>query len=257
MNGNRGEKLKAVYKNAEVFLYDIAPKEVYGDELEKYFDAPDTEKTKPDILYELLFSLQNRHMLARVIGLRTEDRVPIFKKILLDYDTNAILKEYTEDSLYRCFEDHFNIRNSSNSWFAYAKAVLSACNFLNKFNSAEDFHEFVMLFTYNELSLAALPMLLEKEIFGMGFALACDFLMNLGYDGYPKPDVHIKGILFELGLCENDDYAAYKTVLEMAKAVGETPYKVDKILWLIGSGNFYIHKVSIGRNKDKFIEKMK
>jgi len=100
-------------------------------------------------------------------------------------------------------------------------------------------------------------MLLEKEIFGLGFALSCDFIKELGYTEYPKPDVHIKDIFYEFGLSEDSDYSAYKAVIEMARIVNETPYKVDKVFWLISSGNYYFDKKEIKGSKNVFIERIK
>lgn len=100
-------------------------------------------------------------------------------------------------------------------------------------------------------------MSVEKEVFGLGFPLACDFLKELGYCEYPKPDVHIKDIFVAFDLCENNDYSAYKAVIEMANIVKDSAYNVDKMLWLIGSGDYYKHNITIGTNKDKFIDKVK
>lgn len=32
------------------------------------------------------------------------------------------------------------------------------------------------------------------------------------------------------------------------------PYKLDKIIWLICSGRFYLDDISVGRHKDDFIQ---
>ena len=160
----------------------------------------------------------------------------------------------------KIYDDNFvikNIESRNNLWKLYAKSIISASKFINSFDNAKDFDDFVNRFSYNEMSSAALPMLLEREIFGLGFPLACDFLKELGYSEYPKPDVHIKDIFVALDLCENNDYSAYKAVIEMANIVEDCPYNVDKMFWLIGSGNYYLHNISIGRNKDKFIERIK
>lgn len=101
-------------------------------------------------------------------------------------------------------------------------------------------------------------MLLSKEIDGFGFALACDFLKELGYRDYPKPDVHLIKIFSSLGLSESDEqYDVYKSIIEMSEVVGEDAYTVDKIFWLISSGRFYLVNVNTGRNRDKFIRLMK
>ena len=53
-----------------------------------------------------------------------------------------------------------------------------------------------------------------------------------------------------------DDYDVFAAVARVAKSVGETPYCVDKIFWLIGSGNFHDHPEigDIGNNKVKFFD---
>ena len=254
---NRAEKLRTIYKNAEAFLFEIAPKGIQADEMEKYFIVPKTEKTKADILYGLLGSLQNRAMMTNTIGLWNEKRAPVFKEIFFNYDAGAILEAYTADSLFECFKEHFNVDSSKKSFADYAKSVISACQFLNKFDSAEDFDTYVMRYYNNVDARIELAQILEKEIIGIGFALACDFLKDIGYEAYAKPDTHLMKIFNELSLCENKPIPMYRTFVEMANAVGKTPYAVDKVFWLIGSGNFYLHNIKVGHNKDKFIEKMK
>jgi len=261
---NKEEKMKVIYTEAEKFLYDITPIEIRGNKLGKYFDVGKKFKFKDEIFFRLLGSLQNKQMATNVIGFWKDNRSPVFKEILLDYDSDAILMEYKSDAdlLFESFKKYFSIKNADsdrNLWRMYAKAVISACKFLSKFKDATDFDNFVMRFSYNAFSSAALPMLLEKEIYGLGFALACDFLKELGYTEYPKPDVHIKDIFAKFDLCEHNDYSAYKAVIEMARVVNETPYKVDKIFWLIGSGNYYLDKNNKEDKKGKkkeFIEKM-
>jgi hypothetical protein len=90
--------------------------------------------------------------------------------------------------------------------------------------------------------------------------LACDFLKELGYENFSKPDVHVKDILWAIGLCPwgPSDYEVFKAVARVARNVGVTPYNVDKLFWLIGSGNFYDdphvgHKGRICGRKKEFI----
>ena len=104
-------------------------------------------------------------------------------------------------------------------------------------------------------------MLLSQEIEGFGFALSCDFLKELGYINFPKPDVHLRDIFTALGLCEDkpDDYKLFKAVIRLAENAGVTPYNADKVFWLIGSGYFYddphIGKNGrVGRLKEVFID---
>ena len=198
--------------------------------------------------------------MPNVIGLQREERQDIFEQILCEYNAEGILAHYNNDTLFDAFCNNFIVKNKeskSNLWRRYSKAVISAAGFISKFKGANDFDEFVCSFSYNSLSTAALPLILEKEIFGLGFPLACDFLKELGYSRYPKPDVHIKEIFSSLEFCEYNDYETYKAVIEMADICKDTPYNVDKTFWLICSGNFYLHGINIGRNKKEFIDEVK
>ena len=104
-------------------------------------------------------------------------------------------------------------------------------------------------------------MLLSREIEGFGFALSCDFLKEMGYVNFPKPDVHLRDIFTSLGLCKNkpNDYQLFKAVIRVAGHAGVSPYNADKVFWLIGSGYFYsdLHvgnQGQVGSRKWEFIE---
>ena len=116
-------------------------------------------------------------------------------------------------------------------------------------------------FDEDERARPALPTLLEKEIDGFGFALACDFVKELGYENFSKPDVHVKDIFWALGLSPwgTNDYEVFKAVARVARNVNVTPYNVDKLFWRIGSGYFYDdpdigNNGRIGSRKKQFIE---
>ena len=89
------------------------------------------------------------------------------------------------------------------------------------------------------------------------------FLKELGFTRYPKPDVHLKEVFSKLGLSDNDPISTFEAIVRMSdicKDIDEfvTPYKVDKIIWLICSGKYYLEKPVLkqpGRKKE-FIELM-
>lgn len=122
--------------------------------------------------------------------------------ILSEFEPKKVFEKFDNDwkSLFQEFQDKFgqnhtmDINNKRNAWVIYSKGVLSCSKFLSNFDSVKEFDDFVKSFFHNEFTIAALPMLLEKEIFGFGFPLACDFLKELGYVQYGKPDTHLKEI---------------------------------------------------------------
>ncbi len=145
--------------------------------------------------------------------------------------------------------------NSKNYWVIFCKSTLSASQFLSRFPSIEEFDKFVSQFYLNEYTRVALPLLLEKEIFGIGFALACNFLKENGYPKFVKPDIHIKAIFNGIGLSHSEfDYEVFKDVIRFSEAIEEIPYVIDKLFWLVGSGNFYLDEIKIKTDRDEFIK---
>lgn len=103
-------------------------------------------------------------------------------------------------------------------------------------------------------------MILEAEIEGIGYPLACDFLKDLGFVNYGKPDVHIIKIFVDIGLCPTgaSPYQIQKIISQIADAAEVSAFAVDKVFWLIGSGYFYDHPDigrlgRVGRKKAQFI----
>ncbi len=92
-------------------------------------------------------------------------------------------------------------------------------------------------------------MLLSHEIEGFGFALSCDFLKEMGYVNFPKPDVHLRDIFTALKLCDDkdDDYKLFKAIIRLSSNAKVSPYNADKVFWLIGSGDFNNDR-NIGKN---------
>jgi hypothetical protein len=90
--------------------------------------------------------------------------------------------------------------NKGGYWGVFVRGAVSGAAFLNEFKLYRQFDKFVTGFSDD--TLAAVPICIAEEVYGMGFALACDFLKECGYRSYAKPDTHIKTILSECGLMD-------------------------------------------------------
>ncbi len=256
---NYEQKLKLVYEEAYKFLESKVSKNVLNKQLNYYYTC--RPKTVNDVFYRLMESLKNKQSMPNSIGDVNE-----LKNYVFNFNPKKVNKIYWNDwrTLFKKIKDNhtppgpMNIKNERSYWVIYTKGILSSAKFLSNFNSVKEFDNFVKPFFRNEFTIAALPMLLEKEIFGFGFPLACDFLKELGYVQYGKPDVHIKDIFHELGLVSSrDDYEVFKTIVKIGFLVNKDPVIVDKVFWLIGSGNFYESNIEIGGQKKGFIKMMK
>ena len=260
---------RAAYTLAKDFLLQSgAGKGVTPELIEKYqhLSAP-----RPDTLaalYEhILESAQSGNMKAGVIG-GSIGGVANLGPVLCDFEPAEVLEKYGSrwegvlDDIVAQLKPRGSVPRTPRSiWPRYCRSILSGAGFLSRFSSAEDFYEWVDFFDEDERSRPALPLLLAQEIEGIGFALACNFLKELGYENFSKPDVHVKDIFWALGLSPwgTTDYEVFRAVARVARNAGVTPYNVDKLFWLIGSGNFYEdphigNRGRIGSKKKEFIE---
>ena len=186
--------------------------------------------------------------------------------ILCGFDPEKVLREYsTWEGLFIAIADspytptgRMDRNNNKNYWVIFCKAILSISRFLSSYKSIEEFDEFVKGFYINEYSRLALPLLLKQEIFGFGFALACDFLKENGYPEFIKPDTHINDIANGLGISDSKvDFQIFKDVVTYCRRINKLPYEVDKLFWLVGSGNFYLFNIKVNSSKWEFINQIK
>lgn len=261
---------KQAYQLAKNYLPNLNINGVTVTLIEKYLN-PLTINPKPTskqgIYRRILESAQNANMKAGVIG-RSIGGVDKLSIVLENFNPKAVLNKYgcdwetILDNIVKQVQPRGEIRRTPRSiWPHYCQTILSAANFVEQFASAEDFYNWVDFFDRDYRARASLPMLLSHEIEGFGFALSCDFLKELGYVNFPKPDVHLRDIFKSLDLCQdkNDDYQLFKAIIRVADHANVSPYNADKVFWFIGSGYFYDDphigvKGRIGSHKQEFIK---
>lgn len=236
------EKNITIYQAAFKYLQQIKPEGVC---LEKYFYGDNRDyKSLEEVFRRFILSAQNYQRMPNVITF--EKRESEISKILFGYDIIKV-SELSEEQLYRQFRNRFNITtpdSKKNSWYKWSCSIVDSAKFIREFKSAVDFDKFVKRFDYNASSRLALPLLIQSRIRGIGFALACDLLKELGYTNYPKPDVHLIDVFSAIGLSDDNPISVFDAIERMAedcKMVDKdvTPYRVDKVFWLICSGYYY------------------
>jgi hypothetical protein len=253
---------KKVFDLARSYLLRF--EQVTPEVLDRHLSVPakDRPEELPGIFFNLVFSAQNRHSLPKVIG-RAIGGVESLSDILCGFEPRRVLEKYAEGGAERLLDDVIEEllagfpprREARSHWPAYCRAILSGAAFLAQFRNGADFHDWVAFFDQDDRARPALPALLSHELDGFGFALACDFLKELGYHNFGKPDVHLKVIFSGLGLAEsNDDYTVFKAITRLSGNAGVTPYAADKVFWLVSTGRLYHDGIEIGRHRDEFIE---
>jgi hypothetical protein len=222
-----------------------------------------TPSTLAAIYQLLLRSAQSAQSMPNVIG-GSIGGLERLGAVLSGFDPVAVAGQYprNEEGCRQLFNDvvaqlaprgklHYNPRSL---WRRFCGTATSGAAFLAQFPDARSFYEWVEPFDLDEAGRVQIAGEIARRIDGMGFALTCDFLKEVGYTNFSKPDVHIKEIFSQLGLCRSrDDIEVFKAIGRIARNVGVTPYEVDQLFWLAGSGNLYFAGRRIANSRAGFI----
>jgi len=248
-------KFKMLYTAAYDYLESRIGKEALEHKLNHY--RCHKVNNMHDVFWYLSNSLTNKVGMRATIG-----AIDPLEPFLFGFDPWQTHSHYQDDwkQLFADIKEKYtppgpmDINKPNSYWAIFTKGVLSGAEFLSQFDSFESFDEFVSSFTFNDISIAALPILLDQEIYGMGFPLGCDFLKEIGYTNYAKPDTHTIDILYGTGVAASqDNYVVYRAMVRMGRINNEVPAVVDRLLWFIGSGRYVDENVKITRQKTGFI----
>lgn len=243
------ERDKLVYKLGFEYLYDVVH--------DKIPPVTPIGSLSIDGLYEKLLECamnvgRNIKTIAKYFGSwdgdKNREKWQDTKSKLRDFDPITLVKIYgtSMDNWVSVWADIDGAENPPRTAQRFCMTIISSADFISGFQTAQNLYEQVNSLYHYENMRATIPLWISAEIFGIVFALACDFLKEIGYTEYPKPDVHLSDIFKSLQLAPNsaNDYQLYKSILRFAKNAGATPYEVDKVFWLIGRA----------KHKPQFIE---
>lgn len=233
------------------------------------------EYSKPQnlekIYQRLCDSAQNQQMAPKVVG-KSIGGVENLSGILFDFDPKKVADKYQPNDNLLLFKEIIEqlkpkgkLRATPRSvWPKFCRSIIDGAHFLSQFRNGQDFYSWANSIYEDEKTKNILPLMMSLEIKGMGIALISDFLKEIGFVNYGKPDVHIKEILVASNYLHERDlkslrgaYKALKVMDDIAEENEVTAYAVDKTLWLIGSGNFYRNNQNTGNRKQEFIDKLK
>lgn len=246
--------------------------------LDKRLTIPKRVKTINALLERLLISAQNASGKPNIIG-RPILGVPNLKDILCDFSPKEILdtygyrdpsskgmvavqvlhaidrkfpkiglsKSYKRSRKVEILKEIFEKRETQlnafndplNTWNKFAFTIIDSAIFLSKYDRAENFYseadESMKIYIHNFAEN------IQEKISGIGYALACDFLKEVGVD-CGKPDVHIKAILEGVisPNVELSDQDLQEAMNKISKKKKTTLFAVDKVFWMIGTTNFSI-----------------
>jgi hypothetical protein len=258
--------------NLDKRVYDLARSYLLGqagisvEVLDRHLSPPPMAQrptAMAEIFERLLRSAQSAQSMPNVIG-GSIGGIEKLGSILFGFDPVAVAEKYprSEEGCKSLFDDikeklaprgklNYNPRSL---WKRFCGTITSGAAFLTQFPDAQAFYGWAEPFDADEGGRVQLATTIARQVDGVGFALACDFLKAIGFTTFSKPDVHIKEIFSQLGLSQSkDDVEVFKAVGRIARNVGVTAYEVDQLFWLAGSGDLYLIGRRLANSRAEFI----
>lgn len=270
------EKAFLFVKTCRQFLSELA--KGYDIRIDRYW-VPKTsikDLTLQKIFLQLVSSAGNANMLKNVIDFsaqRSESRKDEILEAIVGVKNLA--SEVFSDKAYRFYleqilavdpDDAFQRLQSKSGlikgkgkllWRRWLQSVQDSAGYVLQFNSGDDFSE--QFSSIDPNFLFAGPISIKRKITGIGFALACDALKELGFTQYVKPDTHINDVFIKLDLAKESHSSldtqlnVFDAAIELVQAYNSklgksgqiTAYELDKLIWLCCSGYFYKENIRI------------
>jgi len=239
----------------------LTPNDIDGNMLKSYTDPDFEELETLNQIYEYLLMHgynkgQGGEAIKKVFGekpayWKRKEKNQLWeqtRELLYGFDPVKVKAEYSIYKLFNCLKEApFEVDDPTIPVYGYCKTILGgakyfADNFASQPNPVDAFFNH-----FREISsdCETPEKVAQKEltkISGIGDALSLDFLKERGFTNFVKPDVHTIEICGELGYFDSDknkNEQAIQSMKQIAQDAKITPYAVDKMFWLIGSGNFY------------------
>ncbi len=264
-------KIRALYDNLINYIG-------ITDDENKLF-IPEGDYTNESIIRGLCSSLQNSGRMINSIKFNDrsdKSNKNSISKALYNYNAEECVKKYNcwqalyEELLIQGINDNGKKRQNGEkqritNWEKYAKGLYEGIHYLLD-NNNKGFETIKALvkqsndiqsITDKEINIITG---ISEKITGMGIALVCDWLKECGCVWLVKPDAHIKEVYRNLiephkeKVTEKEiiiDMFDYATLIKEKEDKYMTAYKLDKMIWLICTGDFYQYDKKI--SKDEFV----
>lgn len=226
------------------------------------------------IFAQLAFHAQNATMISSIVNFERNQN--FLNKTLCNFNPEEFLKKYNkadrEKNVKNIVEDLRFKNNEGLKWDSskskpenkdsivkrYANTLLDGALYLSQFKNRGDFLNDLLKHYKNKDFRKLISYFRGKVKHGFSIALTCDFLkeFDLNFCDLAKPDIHIKDTLCVLNGYEDNYYSGAKKEFEcienMQSLVMEinenlptaeqiTVYQLDRMIWLICSGRFFLH----------------
>jgi len=149
----------------------------------------------------------------------------------------------------------------------YVGVLCGMSDYLSRFGSADELYAYLDSYDTTDKKISLVHEVQNASHCsgysgeGWGFRLAANWLKDIGMQDYCKPDTHVTRFVKDLGLTDRKtDKAVFCAFVDMIEQVKQTDptataFIADRLVYLIGSGDFYSSSISYKGNMDDFINK--
>jgi len=197
-----------------------------------------------DLMKMFAMILQNRYNLPNIIKFRFGNYAHL-TTATHGFDVSYLVK-ITPADLYADLNMLVGFGTSS-TWNKYCNGLIDAANYLNVYSNYHNYDTHIRTYLAGHRENYLINELCT--ITGIGPALARNYLKEIGYLSFGKPDLHLMPI-FQSFDPTVIDYTTFDASLRVQSVkCGVSPYVLDRTLWLICSGDYFIHtkKITAGR----------
>lgn len=241
--------------------------------LEEYFFNPQ-KKDLDEAFGVVISSAVDWHKpKARNIAYWEEERGAAIEKTVGNHSISYVLNTFKNDpnTLYSAFKKSLSLDNrqfTADVWISYANCICGMALYLSHFKNTEEMYTYFNTFKTSKEKIKLINEIsrhshILKTKYGWGFALTANWLKDIGMMDYCKPDIQVTKCLNSLGLCSKTDTVVFRTLVaitEDSKEFDKTAaaFKLDRMLWLIGSGEFYNHpEIKWDGSMEEFVKELK
>ncbi|SFY09177.1 hypothetical protein [Ruminococcus sp. XPD3002] len=257
------EKNCFIYKRAIEYLWEHS-QGLTQEILDSYL-IDKRKETMNEVFHVAVFSFRDWNAQFAKSGIKEhEEEIKALFKDFDVYSFNQNIATLPEEELDELFKKAF--KGSNDKYKNVKENVCDSAKFLSEFkNSAEMYAYFDTFDSTKKEERNKLIRIIAGRIKWWGPALVPNWLKDIGMSNYSKPDQHVIYIISNLGLSSVDEYDIIEAVFRIAedyKSIDSqaSAFKLDRILWLIGSkSRFYNHKniVTFTGSREEFVEIVK
>lgn len=208
----------------------------------------------------------NKKTMANPIAYFRPARKAAIDKVLCGFKLESVRKKYGDD-VEKLWKDLCNQcvpdseQSPNGAWYRFAKNIITLAAYLSEFRDIDELYAVFEKADSPEEKIQLVDTV-SSRVAQWGFAMASNWIKDIGLTGYCKPDRHICAIIDGIYQTGDDEKAVFKKVIEVAKQCNVPPFNLDRVLFLVGSGDFYgqghanIRK-SYNGNEEEFIDLFK